>query len=499
MSDAIEAESSDRDMPGLTGRNRGGGTGVHGAGDGVGVVGEMVSEKGMLGRGLLGGIEPINGEPAGVYGESSNRGVVGQSDVGIGIYGHTNSGTAISGEGPNGKGIISGLDPKLNKPVGVYGESRDHGVIGRADNGTGVYGESDRGTAIFGRTPGSNGLIGGVDPIFAEEVGVYGESQGRGVLGYGTSSDAIGVQGNSERGVGVRGETGSGIAVQGISTQDGLAGRFDGDVEFTGQLRSTNPGGLHIDAGRDMYVAAQFITFAGRPIILAEDFVEVRGKLQVTMLSFGGGDAMYVNDNGYHVDAAYVNFHAVDLLLDGRSRQTDPNKRYRALVDMSDKLVINCAGDYTQGVELQSDLFVSGALRSAGGDCAEHFDIAADAIGEPGTVMVIRADGTLGPCGTAYDSSVAGVISGGGDLKAALILNERAGHRAPMALVGTVYVKVDASHAPIAAGDLLTTSYTPGHAMKAIDREKFHGAIIGKALQPLAGGTGLIPMLVSPS
>ena len=55
----------------------------------------------------------------------------------------------------------------------------------------------------------------------------------------------------------------------------------------------------------------------------------------------------------------------------------------------------------------------------------------------------------------------------------------------------------DASGEPVAVGDLLTTSATPGHAMKVADRTKAVGAILGKALHPLERGRGLVPILVS--
>ena len=70
-------------------------------------------------------------------------------------------------------------------------------------------------------------------------------------------------------------------------------------------------------------------------------------------------------------------------------------------------------------------------------------------------------------------------------------------NRMPLALVGKVYCKVDAGHGAIEIGDLLTTSPTPGHAMKAADPMRAFGAVIGKALRPLASGTGLIPILVA--
>ena len=65
----------------------------------------------------------------------------------------------------------------------------------------------------------------------------------------------------------------------------------------------------------------------------------------------------------------------------------------------------------------------------------------------------------------------------------------------PMAVVGVVPAKVSAENGPIVPGDLLVTSNTPGHAMRA-DRPEA-GTIVGKALEPLLAGTGQIRVLVT--
>jgi len=49
----------------------------------------------------------------------------------------------------------------------------------------------------------------------------------------------------------------------------------------------------------------------------------------------------------------------------------------------------------------------------------------------------------------------------------------------------------------VEVGDLLTTSATPGHAMKATDNARAFGAVLGKALAPLPSGKGLVPILVT--
>ena len=137
------------------------------------------------------------------------------------------------------------------------------------------------------------------------------------------------------------------------------------------------------------------------------------------------------------------------------------------------------------------------ALRGA--DCAEEFDVEGSEKTEPGTVLVVGDDGNLRPCREPYDKKVVGVVSGGNGSNPGIILgkNPTENKRLPIALNGKVYCKVDAQFSPIEVGDLLTTSPTAGHAMRADDPLKAFGAVIGKALHPLKEGGGLIPILVA--
>ena len=132
-------------------------------------------------------------------------------------------------------------------------------------------------------------------------------------------------------------------------------------------------------------------------------------------------------------------------------------------------------------------------------DCAEEFDIAEPDQPDPGTVMVIEEEDKLRRSMQAYDTRVAGVISGAADTRPGIILGRKESGRGriPLALAGKVFCKADAKYASIHVGDLLTTSETPGHAMKATDPLRSFGAVLGKALRPLPEGAGLIPILVA--
>jgi hypothetical protein len=159
-----------------------------------------------------------------------------------------------------------------------------------------------------------------------------------------------------------------------------------------------------------------------------------------------------------------------------------------------DLQVLDSSGDVTIHLDGQTGIVTSG------GDCAESFEVAEMKDVEPGTVMVFGKEGRLRRSTRPYDKKVAGVISGGGDWRPGIVLggNRRnPTNRALLALTGKVFCKVEAVHAPIEAGDLLTTSSTPGYAMKAEDPSRAFGALIGKALHPMADGSGLIPIIVA--
>ena len=142
----------------------------------------------------------------------------------------------------------------------------------------------------------------------------------------------------------------------------------------------------------------------------------------------------------------------------------------------------------------------TGTLEITGGsDLAEPFE--AETAFEPGTIMSINPEhpGTLQQSIMAYDTRVAGIVSGAGDVRPGLTLrqdNVMTGNTL-IAIAGRVYCKAEALSIPIQPGDLLTTSRLAGYAMKATDKERSRGAIIGKAMSTLKNGKGLVLVLVN--
>jgi hypothetical protein len=139
-------------------------------------------------------------------------------------------------------------------------------------------------------------------------------------------------------------------------------------------------------------------------------------------------------------------------------------------------------------------------LEITGADLAERFPVSGAT--QPGMVMEIDPanSGSLRVAQGAYNRRVAGVISGANDFAAGTILGNLPGNEQapPVALSGRVWVFCDAAENAIELGDLLTTSDTPGHAMKVTDYPRAQGAAIGKAMTSLAKGErGLVLVLVN--
>lgn len=120
---------------------------------------------------------------------------------------------------------------------------------------------------------------------------------------------------------------------------------------------------------------------------------------------------------------------------------------------------------------------------------------------QAGTVVVLDTGKSnhVVASGTAYDTKVAGVVSA----EPGVILGVPGDDKVKVATTGRVKVKVDATRGAIKVGDLLVTSGVEGVAMKSVPVNlggvQMHrpGTIIGKALEPLAGGVGEILVLLS--
>jgi hypothetical protein len=154
-------------------------------------------------------------------------------------------------------------------------------------------------------------------------------------------------------------------------------------------------------------------------------------------------------------------------------------------------------------VSVTGEVFADGGYQSTGADFAESVAVKGERSQyEPGDVLEIdpAADRHLALSHHAYSTLVAGIYS----TKPGILATPRAmddpeiqASEVPLAVVGIVPCKVTAENGAIARGDLLVASSRPGYAMKGTDRSQMLGAVVGKALQPLQQGTGVIQVLVT--
>lgn len=285
---------------------------------------------------------------------------------------------------------------------------------------------------------------------------------GRGVIGM--------VQPWSGRGgllkkVGLYGDTYSGIGVAGITTDD--TGVFGSSVNGTGVY-----GEAFATGGINQGVLGISYSTSGRGVI---------------------GDATSESGTTYGV----IGYSASPDGYAGYFRNTSSGVGLYALTDSGGGNIIEAWSSFTDRefrVERGGDVRADGSFIPGGADYAELLPGAADL--EPGDVLVIGPDGQLTRSTEPYQATVAGVystqpgfVAGAGDESSDL------GDQIPLAVMGVVPVKATTENGSIQPGDLLTTSSRAGHAMRCGANPRV-GTIIGKALEPLADGAGVIKMLV---
>lgn len=318
-------------------------------------------------------------------------------------------------------------------------------------NDTAVFGETistlDSAAGIFGRI---NSTAPG-----AFSAGVRGVNNGTGTFGIGVHGSQAG------SGWGIYGEAPSGRGVYGLSTTGiGVYGK------------STGGNGIYAESQGGARNAA---------------------ALRVNNGNTTNGMAAYMTNNSDFATAHFANNGPGEVLY------------LQALVDnqAGGGQCVACTRAFIKAVNWQENdtkfmvnqfghVYSDSGFSTPAADFAEM--LPAEEGLEAGDVLIIAEEGKLARSTQPHQASVAGVYSTKpGFVGGRPMLGDLAGH-IPLAVVGIVPVKVTAENGPIRPGDLLTTSSTPGHAMRA-GANPVMGTVIGKALGKLKEGRGVIQML----
>jgi hypothetical protein len=358
---------------------------------------------------------------------------------------------------------------------------------------------ADDAWAIFGHSRNSLGVFGQTHGVSAGVLGRNESSGGQAVFGY-ASDAAVGALGYSVNAEGVVGVTKSELkaGVVGLNDADPWpvllsdygAGVYGYSRNFADGVRGTSEHGNGV-FGRANSAGAcggRFVSYGGGVALRAEGTTLLNG-------------ATHLNNNNLLLRSTSDTMHGVGWYGAGKTW---------AGVEYDGPVLFGWAGgalgttrDGPKSALWWDDTGMVSVkvLRITGGaDLAEPFPMAEDKL-EPGSVVVIDEErtGRLKLSSTAYDTRVAGIISGANGINPGLSLYQHGALEGSqeVALTGRVYAKADATSAPIRPGDLLTTSDTPGYAMKAGDHQRAQGAVLGKAMSGLPSGKGLILVLVT--
>ncbi|MFN8499612.1 MAG: hypothetical protein U0641_17305, partial [Anaerolineae bacterium] len=310
----------------------------------------------------------------------------------------------------------------------------------------------------------------------AGAIGVMGTSNARGVIGRlgsipcpGGASNlpyavggctgptfGYGVVGMSDSNVAIHAESGGGRAVEGFATNGGI-----------GVIGDSSARGVVGTLGRGPCAGAYGVGGCG-----GASGDGVLGRTSVGANSFTAAALHGINDNGGDIFIGEA-FGVRKARIDGFGRG-----------------------------------YFNGGTQGSGADYAESIRTTDDAAKlEPGDVLAIdpHAGYAVRRSREANSRLVAGVYS----TRPAVLavgehtLDDSLAGEVPVAMLGVVPTKVTAENGPIEVGDMLVTSSSPGRAMKAkaamVSGVEIYptGAILGKALEALPAGSGVIKVLVT--
>jgi len=218
-------------------------------------------------------------------------------------------------------------------------------------------------------------------------------------------------------------------------------------------------------------------------------YVGVRGQ------SSGDGDRKGCGILGisrFGAGGVFSSEHSFSLVADGQGRISEYDDSIN-IIGNGDALYVNGRSLFRGSIELENS-----ESEGSPGNIVELFEVNETEYISPGDLLVISEEGNsvLVRSRKEYNRSVIGTVAGN-----ALIAINNSGKEEkvyPVTLAGKAMCKVDARNNPVNPGDFIVTSETPGCGMAGtIDSFDKIGTVIGKALDKLDDGIGVIPVFIT--
>lgn len=372
----------------------------------------------------------------------------------------TTSGTTSSGTVP----VFNGTATVTNSPINVSGSNVGIGT-------TAPQATLDvRGTISGGNVTSTSGSVILQGYYTAGALSVWGsqESTGAPIMGYGViPANMIGSFLSStsvptSRAAIVVGDTISGVGV-------GMINFYAGSMQ-TQAIGSS-------------------VTMSPTMTIMNSGNVGIGTTSPVSLLSVGPSSQFQVNSSGAVASGPITSSGPVGI---GVSPQYT--------LDVAGQIHASQAIYASGGITFADGSSLTSANTLCGGDYAESVNVSGDRSKYgPGDVLVIdpNVSGSFLKSAEPYSTSVTGIFSTKPGAIGRRQVGPKSANEVPMAMIGIVPTKVSAENGPIHRGDLLVTSSTIGYAMKGTDRSRLTGAVIGKALDNLESGKGVIEVVVT--
>lgn len=452
------------------GGGSGGGT-VTSVGSGLGLTGGPITGSGtlavdptkvplLIAANTFTGNQTVNGNL------SATGAVTGSSyQIGTSLFAYGSLANANAFMGFSGNAAMSGTGNTGN------------GVSALSRNETGCCNTADGELALNATTEGSFNTASGFKALFMNQTGSYNNAFGSGAL-FGNTNGT----GNTAVGQGAIGANTTGS----YNTAVGYVAGQSSPINY--QLSGNYNTYIGYDSGPTSQSPISNATSIGANAAVGESNALILGGNGPNAVSVGIGTTAPYNDYALDVEATPgggINGGVVSDSTGGNIYLGMTNRVHEFRVD-------------TNGV-----VYANGGFQSSGADFAESFAVRGPrSLYEPGDVLVIdqKADRHLTKSQHAYAPLVAGIYSTKpGVLATPHNIDDSATreNEVPLAVVGIVPCKVTAENGAIARGDLLVTSSLAGYAMKGTKRRRMLGAVVGKALEPLPKGTGVIQVLVT--